>query len=44
MPAREDGPLSKSTKWIIALATLGFFLFLAFICGEQRKQMGLPVF
>ena len=39
-----SGPLSKSTLWIIALSTLGIFLFLAFICGVQRKQMGLPVF
>ena len=44
LPAREDGPLSKSTKWIIALATLGIFLIFAFICAEQRKQMGLPAF
>lgn len=44
MAGKEDGPLSKSTLWIIALSTLGIFLFLAFICGVQRKQMGLPVF
>ena len=44
LPARDDGPLSKSAKWIIALTTLGIFLFLAIICGEQRKQMGLSAF
>jgi hypothetical protein len=44
MPGREDGPLPKSTWLIVALSMLGIFLFLAFICGAQRKQMGLSIF
>ncbi|HWG17188.1 MAG TPA: hypothetical protein VN678_04960 [Acidobacteriaceae bacterium] len=44
MAGKEDGPLSKSTLWVIAVLTLGLFLFLAFLIGAQREEMGLPIF
>jgi hypothetical protein len=44
MNTKKDGPLSKSAKWVIAIATVGLFLILAFFNAAQRRQLGLPVF